>query len=138
MNKYMNQTTPVPNRATLPILKRLITIYKSWHETMPNLAKASRYTLGEKIDTLFLEVTELVYTASFLPKEEKLPSLQKAIAKTDLLKFFFQIGWEIKSFDAKKYIMFSEQLDEIGRQLGGWARQTAPKEPPAPGKRGRG
>lgn len=127
----MSETTPIPNRATLPILKRLITVYKSWHETMPNLAKTSRYTLGEKIDTLFLEVIELIYAASFLPKEEKLPSLQKAMAKTDLLKFFFQIGWEIKSLDVKKYIMFSEQLDEIGRQLGGWARQSSQKETPA-------
>ena len=99
---------------------------------MPNLAKISRYTLGEKIDTLFLEVIELVYTASFLPKEEKLPHLQRAAVKIDLLKFFFQIGWEIKSLDNKKYIMFSEQLDEIGRMLGGWARQAAPKETPAP------
>ena len=133
----MSEINPIPNRATLPILKRLITVYKAWHETMPNLAKTSRYTLGEKIDALFLEVIELVYTASFLPKEEKLPYLQKAMAKTDLLKFFFQIGWEIKSLDVKKYIMFSEQLDEIGRQLGGWARQSAQKETPAP-KRGRG
>jgi len=102
---------------------------------MPNLAKTSRYTLGEKIDTLFLDVVELIYTASFLPKDEKLPHLQKAMAKTDLLKFFFQIGWEIKSLDTKKYIMFSEQLDEIGRMLGGWTRQSMQKET-AP-KRGR-
>jgi hypothetical protein len=130
----MNQTTAIPNRATLPILRRLITVYKMWHEIMPDLAKTSRYTLGEKIDILFLEVVELIYTASFLPKEEKLPHLQKAIAKTDLLKFFFQIGWEIKALDVKKYITFSEQLDEIGRMLGGWARQAAPKETPAPRK----
>jgi hypothetical protein len=124
----MNETTQIPNRATLPILKRLISIYKTWHEYMPNLAKTSRYTLGEKIDALFLDVVELIYTASFLPKEEKIPHLQKAIAKTDLLKFFFQIGWEIKSLDTKKYIMFSQQLDEIGRMLGGWTRQSAQKE----------
>jgi hypothetical protein len=28
-------------------------------------------------------------------------------------------------------------LDEIGRMLGGWARQAAPKDAPAPEKRGR-
>lgn len=105
---------------------------------MPNLAKTSRYTLGEKIDTLFLDVIELVYTASFLPKEGKLPPLQKATTKTDLLKFFFQIGWEIKALDTGKYIMFSEQLDEIGRMLGGWARQAASEEAPAPRKWRRG
>lgn len=91
---------------------------------MPNLAKVSRYTLGEKIDMFFLEVIELVYTASFMPKERKLPYLEKAVVKLDLLKLFLQIAWEIKALDVKKYVTLSEMLDEIGRMLGGWVRQV--------------
>jgi len=113
----------IPNRATLPILKQLIAIYKMWHEIMPSLAKTSRYTLGEKIDNFFLAVIELVHTASFLSKEQKQPYLQNAAVKIDLLKFFLQITWEIRAIDTKKYITLSELLDEIGRMLGGWIRQ---------------
>jgi len=72
---------------------------------------------------LFIETTEFIFTASRLSRDQKLPFLQKASAKLDLLKFFMQIAWEIKSLDNKKYIILSEQLNEIGRMLGGWQKQ---------------
>ena len=70
-----------------------------------------------------MEIIEYIFIASHLPKNQKLPYLQKASAKLDLLKFFLQISWEIKSLDNKKYIILFEHLDEIGRMLGGWQRQ---------------
>jgi len=123
----MSDTKSISNRVTLPLLQRLTTIYKSWHTLMPTLPKTARYTLGEKIDRCFLEMMESIYTASFLQKEQKLIHLQEAMIKLDLLKFFLQITWEIKSLDTKKYILLSEQLEEIGRMLGGWTRQVTPK-----------
>lgn len=80
---------------------------------------------------LFLEVIELVYSASISGTSEKLFSLQKAMRKFDVLKFILRIAWEIKALDNKKYIALSEPLDEIGRMLGGWLRKMM-KETPAP------
>ncbi|MEK7501044.1 MAG: four helix bundle protein [Patescibacteria group bacterium] len=79
--------------------------------------------MGSKIDSLFIDTMELVFTASYLSKELKRPLVQKAGAKLDLLKLFLQISWEIKALDNKKYLALSEKLDEIGRMLGGWQRQ---------------
>jgi hypothetical protein len=79
--------------------------------------------LGTKIDRLFIETTEYIFIASRMSKDQKLPYLQKASAKLDMLKFFLQIAWEIKSLDNKKYIILSEHLDEIGKMLGGWQKQ---------------
>jgi hypothetical protein len=45
----------------------------------------------------------------------------------DIAKFFLQIAWEIKALDTKKYILISEQLNEVGRMLGGWSRQLLKK-----------
>jgi len=67
---------------------------------------------------------ELVFTASRLPGERKLPVIFEASAKLDSLKFFLQIAWEIKALDNKKYIALSENLSEIGRMLGGWQKQV--------------
>jgi len=64
----------------------------------------------------------LLFIASYLSKQEKLPYLQKASGKLDLLKFFLQIAWEIKAMDNKKYIIVSEHLGEIGKMLGGWSK----------------
>jgi hypothetical protein len=85
--------------------------------------KDSRYTLGLKIDNLFVETIELIFIASYLNKNQKMPYVQKAIAKLDLIKFFLQITWEIKALNNKKYIILSEKLNEIGKMLGGWYRQ---------------
>lgn len=113
-----------PRHANVPIIVRLIEAYKLWHDFLPNMAKTSRFTLGQKVDDLFIETTELMFLASHLSKEQKVPSLQKASAKLDLLKLFLQISWEVKAIDNRKYAMLSEPLEEIGRMLGGWVRQT--------------
>lgn len=65
---------------------------------------------------------EGIIKASISDRLEKLISLKNASVKLDLLKFFLQISWEIKSLNNKKYIKLSEKLDEIGRMLGGWIK----------------
>jgi hypothetical protein len=117
-------------KTNVPVVVRLIEVYKVWHEFMPNMAKTSRFTLGQKIDDLFIETTELIFLASHLAKEQKIPYLQKASAKLDLLKLFVQISWEVKAIDNGKFIMLSEPLEEVGRMLGGWLRQTMSRSEP--------
>lgn len=114
---------PPPNRI-LPIIQRFIAIYKLWDEFRNHIPKKLRYTLGEKIDNLFLKIVELLFVASCLQKQRKLPYLHKASIKLDLLKFFLQIVWELKIVDNKKYIALSEPLNEAGRMLGGWIRNA--------------
>lgn len=93
-----------------------------WHEIIPHFPKDSKYTLGSKIDSLFLETIEYIVKAEYSDKLEKLISLKRASVKLDLVKFFLQIAWEIKSLDNKKYISLSEKLNEIGKMLGGWIK----------------
>ena len=109
----------------MSITQKLVAAYKFWHEIAPHFPKTARYTLGGKIDLLFVTVIECVVTASYAPKEEKLPLLKHAAKKIDVLKFFAQVAWEIKALDDKKYITLSEKIDEVGRMLGGWLRQLA-------------
>ena len=109
---------------TLPIIQRFIAVYKLWHEWRDHFPKKSRYTLGGKIDALFLDTIGFLFTASYLSREQKLLVLQRAGSKLDLLKFFLQVAWELKALDNKKYIALSEPLVEIGRMLGGWIRQV--------------
>lgn len=79
-----------------------------------------------------MEVLELTFTAVYLNKEQKLPVVQKAAAKLDLLKFFLQIAWEIKAIDNKKYQILSEPLVEIGKMFGGWLKQIQSQIKPNP------
>lgn len=125
MNDQLNSSTHT--HTVLPIIQRFIAIYKRWDEFRDHFPKKSRYAIGAKIDSLFIEIAELLFIARYLGGQNKLPSLQKAAGKLDLLKFFLQIAWELKTLDNKKYIALSEPLNEIGKMLGGWMRNTGYK-----------
>jgi hypothetical protein len=113
----------------LPVLQKLIAAYKIWQEFLRPFPKTSRYTLGEKVDSLFLEVIEFAFLTAQFYMGKKLPYIRKAILKLDMLKFFLQITWEIKALDNKKYIILSEYLNEIGKMLGGWLKRLSRENP---------
>lgn len=99
-------------------------MYLLWFGYYHILCKPHRYTLGQRIDTLLVEIIEAVVVASFLPTSEKLPYIRLAIRGLDTLKVMLLILWETKSLDDTKYITLSVPLDEIGRMLGGWYGKT--------------
>jgi len=108
----------------LPIIQKLISAYKLWHNHLLFFQKVSRYNIGSKIDFLFLETIENLFTASHKTREQKTVYLYRASEKFDVLKFLLQVAWEIKALDNKKYISLSLELNEIGKMLGGWLKQT--------------
>ena len=113
----------------MSVIQRLIEAYKIWHEYLIHFPKYTRHTLGSKVDNLFIETAGLLFTASYTSKDKKLPVIIEALSTFDLLKFFLQVAWEIKSLDNKKYAALSEQLNEIGRMLGGWYKQLLTQTP---------
>ena len=102
-----------------------------WYSYYIILPKTHRYSLGGKIDILFIETIEAISIASFLSPAEKLPYIQLAIRKVDTLKILLLVLWETKSLDNKKYIALSVKMNEIGRMLGGWRGQIIKQNSPA-------
>lgn len=113
----------------LPILQKVSDAYKLWHGILPHTTRLSRYTLGVKIDGLFLDTVELIVMASYASREHKQAFVLRANGKLDLLKFFLQLAWELKVIDNKKYVAISSPLVEVGKMLGGWRRQLATEAP---------
>lgn len=126
---HTNYNTPPPPRL-LPLLQKLKDAYVLWYGYYQILPKAHRHSLGQRIDTLFVEIIEAIAAASFLSQEKKLPYVQLAIRKLDALKILLMILWETKSLDNKKYITLSVKVDEIGRMLGGWNGQLQRQNSP--------
>jgi len=100
------------------------------------MPKSSRFTIGEKIDALLLEIIEATYTAKYTSRERKIPYLQKASSKLDIAKLFLQIAWEAEAIENNRYIPISQELDEIGRMLGAWLQKTI-SQPVAPSNSGK-
>ena len=112
-------------------MERIKSAYLLWHEYHSTLPKIHRYSLGNKIDDLYIESMGAVSAATFLAREEKMPYVRLATRKNDTLKLLLMILWETKSLDTKKYAVLSERMGEIGKMLGGWNGQLKKQNSPA-------
>ena len=101
-----------------------------WQQLLPHIAKTQRRTLGEKIDTLFLEALEWTFRASYLGGTPKSTALDTAITKLDLVKFFLLVGWNIKLLTDKQYAQISPPLIDASKMLAGWKTYLEKKTPP--------
>ncbi|MBI4120557.1 MAG: four helix bundle protein [Parcubacteria group bacterium] len=99
-------------------------LYRLFHDTLKTLPKLERYTLGQKIENIILEILELILSASYLPKYKKGEAIRKASDKTDLLKYLVRIAYDTKSINIKRYLLIEEKVLEIGRMLGGWIKSN--------------
>lgn len=100
-----------------------------WQSYLPHFPKNHRFTLGSKIDEIFLNAIEYCFLASYSRETEKLVFLDRCIARVDLLKLLSQLAWEVEALDTKKYESLAESFSAIGKMLGGWRRQTVQKLP---------
>lgn len=120
------------------VLLKTKTAYTLWFAILQDFSRIHRFTLGGKIESYFLELLECIFIALYLPPTQKIAQLTLAIGKLDGAKFFLQLAWENKYVPPKKYIELSEQLNEIGRMLGGWRKGLQNKTlPPVQRKRNR-
>ncbi len=114
----------------MPLLQKLKSAYLLWYGYYHALPKIHRYSLGERVDNLLVEIIEATALASFLPKNEKQTYVRLAIRKLDTLKILLMILWETKSLDNKKYAALSLPLEEIGKMFGGWNGQLTKQNSP--------
>jgi len=108
----------------------LSSAFKLWNNYLPRVPRLIRYSLGEKITSLFIELTELILIAGYSDRPQKLQILQKATIKLDLLKYFLQTALELNAIKPNMLVELSSPLGEVGRQLGGWQKQLAKQTPP--------
>lgn len=90
--------------------------------TIISFPKTKRYTLGQKLDNLTLEIFELLF--AFPLSVNKAETLQRISVKVDLLKILLRLAKDNQSLTEKKYLELQSILQEIGKMLGGWIKFT--------------
>lgn len=120
------------NTQKLPVISmKIISAYVYWHNITRHIPKMRRYSLGIKIDSLFVDIIEFVSMAQFSPKEERQKILSHAITKNDCLKSMLYVLFELKSIEEKYFLELGQKIEEVGRMLYGWKNQTEKQNRPA-------
>jgi len=132
LRRRIPMSIPPPQLITsnLPVLQKIVDVYKIWHAHYSNFPRLSKFSLGVKIDLLFTDVIELIFLAGYAGVDQKSAFVARASTKLDLLKFFMQAAWEMKCLDHKKYAALSAPLNEIGKDIGNWQNYLHTKHPP--------
>jgi len=112
------------NEFDIPIFKKSYELYKLLHDFRRLVPKQDRFTIFERVNTITLDIIENIMRAGGQSKSAKIPSLEDASAKLNMLRVFIRLMKDTKTIDMKKYIAIETIIDEIGRMLGGWIKSS--------------
>lgn len=104
----------------LPIFTKLYELYILLDQRIVSFPKAKRYTLGQKLDTLVLDVFELLF--AFPNSDQKVKTLSYMSGKLDLLKILLRCAKDTGCIQFKHYVELQAILQELGKMTGGWLR----------------
>lgn len=94
--------------------------------TIPQLDKFPRnhkFTIGDRIESLLLEILELLIEAAYTHKKNI--ALNEANIKLEKLRFMIRISKDLRLLGIKQYQFAAKQIDEIGKQIGGWLKSSS-------------
>ena len=106
----------------IPIFKKAYELYKEFYLCLRNFPRHEKFSLGQRCELAIAEIIESILGASQQTKAGKLPYLDKASVKLNILRIYIRLAKDIHALDSKKHLSIQELIDEIGRMLGGWRR----------------
>ncbi len=108
-------------------MHKLYEWYKLLHVDVNRYPKTERYSLGEKLKSQALELVDGLWQASALPLPERLVRLDHLQRVLDLSKLLIRLVHDIGIYKIEGYLYRQERLQEIGRMLGSWRKNTRKK-----------
>lgn len=79
-----------------------------------------RFTLGERIEKGLLAVLEECIDAAY--RRDKQQNLAVANRRLSSTRHLWRLAYELKTISKRQYQYGSEQLVELGMQIGGWRK----------------
>ncbi len=113
---------PMLDEFDIPIFKKAYDLYMFIYGLRNNIPKQDRYALWLRVEKASLDVLEGILHASALHKEEKKSVLDRTSIDLNMLRMFVRLSKDTKLIEAGKYAKIQQQIDEIGRMLGGWIK----------------
>lgn len=101
-----------------------------WVVIHRKMARTERFGIGDRIDSIWLDLLDALRKATYATPIEKITSLDEAIRRVDSVRFFLQIAWEAKLMADSHFIALGKNIEEIGRMAGGWKKGLLAKNPP--------
>jgi hypothetical protein len=90
------------------------------HREISGFPKSEKPVLGRRIYDSLLQILEYIIVAN--KEVDKNPHLKRASSKLEKLRIFIRLAFDLRLINVKKYSFACQNIDEIGRMLGGWIK----------------
>ncbi len=104
----------------LPILRDIYQLINWFLPKISKFPRNYRYSLGLRIENNLYDLLETIITARFSKKKKHY--LEKANISLEVLRYFVRICNDNKLITVKHYEALSKQINNIGKQIGGWIK----------------
>jgi len=86
--------------------------------------KAQRYLVVQRLGDAALNFQEALFHANSKRGEARLAHLREADAYLTTLRLYLRLAYQWAWFNSGQYEHVSKMVEEIGRLLGGWIKQS--------------
>lgn len=92
---------------------------------LDKLPRSRRFTLGDRLERVLLDVLEKLVDAAYSPVNVKKPLLARANLRLEMARHLWRLCHELKLISTRRYQYGAKLMDELGRQVGGWLRSSS-------------
>ncbi len=104
-----------------PVVHQMYNLIKWLIPQIAKLPRSHKFTLGDRITNLVLDTLDLLIQAVYTRR--KLELLQQANLNLERLRYLIRLCYDLQLLTLKRYEYVSREINEIGKQIGGWIRQ---------------
>jgi hypothetical protein len=87
-----------------------------------NFPKSYRFTVGDRLTTNGLDLLASLVEAAYSRRKEML--LELASQKVNAIRYLLRLAKDLHLMSIDSYGFSAENLDEIGRMVGGWRKAS--------------
>ena len=110
----------------IPIFQKTYILALNIYKIAGNFKKEYKYTLGEKLKLTCHDLLDLIIIVN--SNENKSEFLEKLNNKLESLRIHLRLTFDLRAISPGQFEKLNKEIDEIGRQIGGWQKWVANKK----------
>jgi len=110
------------NTLDVPIIQQTYDLFRSLHALTPTIPKLARHTLWQRCQNISLDILQGFIATGYTAPDKRAERLARISESVDLLRVLIRLCCDTKVINQKSYIALQQDLDDIGRMLGGWLK----------------
>ena len=107
------------------LIDRTYELVKWFLNHLAKFPRSQRYGLGQRIEDRLYGVLEGLVEAQYSPAQRKRERLLRVNLDLEILRMLTRLAHELTLLPHKSHEYAAEEMNEIGKMVGGWLRQQS-------------